>query len=60
MWKQQIGKTFLVASKVGEVLSREKLQLTDYVSPNFFFIDKIGGKTIIIKNNNIMKMEEIK
>tara|TARA_R110002020_G_scaffold158422_1_gene341601 strand:+ start:806 stop:988 length:183 start_codon:yes stop_codon:yes gene_type:complete len=60
MWKQQIGKTFLVASKVGEVLSREKLQLTDYVSPNFFFIDKMGGETIIIKNNNIMKMEEIK
>jgi hypothetical protein len=60
MWQQQIGKTFLVASKVGEVFSRNKLELTDYISPNFFFIDKMGGITIVIKNNNIMKMEEIK
>ena len=60
MWKQQVGKSFLVASKVGEVFSRRKLQLTDYISPNFFFIDKMGGITIIIKNNNIMQMEEVK
>jgi hypothetical protein len=60
MWKQQVGKSFVIASKVGEVFSRRKLQLTDYISPNFFFVDKIEGITIIIKNNNIMQMEEIK
>ena len=60
MWKQQISKTFLVSYKVGEVLSRDKLQLTDYICPNFFFNDKMGGITIILKNNNIMKWEEIK
>ena len=60
MWKQQVGKNFLVAYKVGEVFSRRKLQLTDYVSPNFFFMDKLGGITLIIKNNNIQEMEEIK
>ena len=60
MWKQQVGKSFLVTSKVGEVFSRRKLQLTDYVSPNFFFMDKLGGNTLIIKNNNIQEMEEIK
>jgi len=60
MWKQQVGKSFVIASKVGEVFSRRKLQLTDYISPNFFFVDKMEGITIIIKNHNIMQMEEIK
>lgn len=60
MWKQQVGKSFLVASKVGEVFLRRKLQLTDYVHPNFFFMDKLGGITLIIKNTNILEMEEVK